>query len=314
VTTASASARQGAATAPGRAGAARRLARLKESLVGYGFLGPNLVLTAIFLFIPIAWAVGISFQETKGFGDPEWVGLANYARLVADPVFWQSLGNTVVLTAVTVPIEMLGGLALAVLLNSVLPGRGILRTILVLPMVISGVASGMIAVIIFYQSNGIINKTLSALGLSPINWSSGGVEAMISVMIVTIWLRLGFNMIIYIAGLQNISPELYEAARLDGATKFQQFRSITVPLVGPSTFFLLIMNVIATFQAFDLIFVLTGGGPGYSTSVLGTYAYRNGFQIREQGYGAAIGIVLLILTLIFTYIQWKTSRTRDLVE
>ena len=314
MTTASASARQGAATAPGRAGAARRLARLKESLVGYGFLGPNLVLTAIFLFIPIAWAVGISFQETKGFGDPEWVGLANYARLVADPVFWQSLGNTVVLTAVTVPIEMLGGLALAVLLNSVLPGRGILRTILVLPMVISGVASGMIAVIIFYQSNGIINKTLSALGLSPINWSSGGVEAMISVMIVTIWLRLGFNMIIYIAGLQNISPELYEAARLDGATKFQQFRSITVPLVGPSTFFLLIMNVIATFQAFDLIFVLTGGGPGYSTSVLGTYAYRNGFQIREQGYGAAIGIVLLILTLIFTYIQWKTSRTRDLVE
>jgi len=314
VTTASASARQGASTAPGRAGAARRLARLKESLVGYGFLGPNLVLTAIFLFIPIAWAVGISFQETKGFGDPEWVGLANYARLVADPVFWQSLGNTVVLTAVTVPIEMLGGLALAVLLNSVLPGRGIFRTILVLPMVISGVASGMIAVIIFYQSNGIINKTLSALGLSPINWSSGGVEAMISVMIVTIWLRLGFNMIIYIAGLQNISPELYEAARLDGATKFQQFRSITVPLVGPSTFFLLIMNVIATFQAFDLIFVLTGGGPGYSTSVLGTYAYRNGFQIREQGYGAAIGIVLLILTLIFTYVQWKTSRTRDLVE
>lgn len=311
MTSTTATGRVGAQT-PTRSGA--RSLKWREALVGYGFLAPNLILLSIFLLWPILWAIGLSFQETKGFGEPEWVGLDNYAKLLGDSVFWQSLWNTVVLTAFTVPIDMIGGLGLAVLLNSVLPARGVFRTIIVLPMVISGVASGMIAVIIFYQSTGIINKSLMALGLPPVEWQSGGTEAMISVIIASIWLRIGFNMIIYLAGLQGISPELYEAARIDGASKWQQFRTITVPLVGPSTFFLLIMNVIASFQAFDLIFVMTGGGPGYSTSVLGTYAYRNGFQIREQGYGAAIGVVLLIITLAFTYIQWKTSRTRDLVD
>ncbi|MGX5681611.1 carbohydrate ABC transporter permease [Schumannella luteola] len=313
MTSTTASGRGGVRTSP-RSGAPRSIRRLREAAVGYGFLAPNLALMAVFLFWPILWAIGLSFQETKGFGEPEWVGLDNYVKLVGDPVFWQSLWNTVVLTVFTVPIDMIGGLGLAVLLNSVLPGRGIFRTIIVLPMVISGVASGMIAVIIFYQSTGIINKTLMAVGLPAVEWQSGSIPAMLSVIIASIWLRIGFNMIIYLAGLQGISPELYEAARIDGASKWQQFRSITVPLVGPSTFFLLIMNVIASFQAFDLIFVMTGGGPGYSTSVLGTYAYRNGFQIREQGYGAAIGIVLLVITLAFTYIQWRTSRTRDLVE
>ncbi|MDN4599362.1 carbohydrate ABC transporter permease [Leifsonia sp. NPDC014704] len=300
--------------ASSRPRAARRAARFKESLVGWGFLGPNLVLMAIFLFLPILWALQLSFQETKGFGTPEWVGWDNYVRLISDPVFWQSMWNTLVFTVLTVPIDLAAGLGLAVLLNSVLPARGVFRTIIVLPMVISGVASGMIAMIIFYESSGLLNKILSALGLSPVAWQSQGVPAMISVVIVAIWLRVGFNMIIYLAGLQSISPELYEAARIDGASRWQQFRRLTVPLVGPSTFFLLIMNVIASFQVFDLIFVMTGGGPGNATSVLVTYAYRNGFQIREQGYGAAIGIVILLITLAFTFVQWKTSRTRDLVE
>lgn len=305
---------EGASAAPAAPRAARRAARLREALVGWGFITPNLILMSLFLFVPIVWAIQLSFQETRGFGDPEWVGLDNYIKMAGDPVFWQSFGNTMVFTIVTVPIDMAAGLGLAVLLNSVLPARGAFRTMIVLPMVISGVATGMIAVIMFYQTNGIINKVLEAIGLSPIAWQSEGIPAMISVMMVSVWLRVGFNMIIYLAGLQGISPELYEAARIDGASRWQQFRSITVPLVGPSTFFLLIMNVIASFQVFDLIFVMTGGGPGNSTSVLVTYAYRNGFQIREQGYGAAIGVVILIITLIFTFIQWKTSRTRDLVE
>ena len=304
---------RGSAALSPRPRAARRAARLRESLVGWGFLAPNLALRAIFLFLPILWALQLSFQDSQGFGSPEWVGLKNYARLIGDPVFWQSFGNTIVFTILTVPITMVGGLGLAVLMNSVLPARGVFRTLIVLPMVISGVASGMIATIIFYQSNGIINKVLSAVGLNPVAWQSEGWPALISVVIVAIWLRIGFNMIIYLAGLQGIEPELYEAARIDGAGRWQQLRSITVPLVGPSTFFLLIMNVIASFQVFDLIFVMTGGGPGNSTSVLVTYAYRNGFQIREQGYGAAIGIVILVITLLFTLVQWRTSRMRDQV-
>lgn len=313
MTTVTARGAEVAAPAPSTPRAARRVARIREALVGWGFITPNLILMTVFLFVPILWAIQLSFQETKGFGTPEWVGLDNYIKLVSDPVFWQSLANTIVFTIVTVPIVMAGGLGLAVLLNSVLPARGVFRTMIVLPMVISGVASGMIAVIIFYQTNGIINKVLVAMGLSPVAWQSEGVPAMISVMVVSVWLRIGFNMIIYLAGLQSISPDLYEAARIDGANRWQQFRSVTVPLVGPSTFFLLIMNVIASFQVFDQIFVMTGGGPGNATSVLVTYAYRNGFQIREQGYGAAIGVVILIITLVFTFIQWKTSRTRDQV-
>ena len=288
---------RGSAPVTPRPRAARRASRLRESLIGWGFLAPNLTLMAIFLFLPILWALQLSFQDSRGFGSPEWVGLENYAKLLGDPVFWQSFGNTIAFTILTVPITMVGGLGLAVLMNSVLPARGVFRTVIVLPMVISGVASGMIAGIIFYQSNGIINKVLSAVGLNPVAWQSDGLPALISVVIVAIWLRIGFNMVIYLAGLQGIEPQLYEAARIDGASRWQQLRSITAPLVGPSTFFLLIMNVIASFQVFDLIFVMTGGGPGNSTSVLVTYAYRNGFQIREQGYGAAIGIVILIITI-----------------
>ncbi|PSL38115.1 carbohydrate ABC transporter membrane protein 1 (CUT1 family) [Labedella gwakjiensis] len=292
----------------------RRAARRRDTLTGYAFVAPNMLLMGLFLFVPIAFAIQLSLQDTQGFGDPEWIGLGNYARMAADPIFWQSLGNTLVFTAITVPIELAGGLALAVLLNSGLPASGVFRTLIVLPLVISGVASGMIAVTIFSQGSGIINKALVSLGLSPVAWQSDGTAAFVSVMITAIWLRIGFNMVIYLAGLQSISPELYEAARIDNANRWQLFRYITVPLVGPSTFFLLIMNVIASFQVFDVVFVMTGGGPGYATSVLGTYAYRNGFQIREQGYGAAIGVVILVITLIFTYVQWRASRTRDLVE
>lgn len=291
-----------------------RRARERETLTGYGFIAPNMLLMGLFLFVPIVFAVQLSFTSSRGFGDPEWVGLANYSRMIGDPVFWQSLGNTLLFTAITVPVELLGGLALAVLLNSVLPAKGVFRTFIVLPLVISGVASGMIAVTMFSEGSGVINKAIQSLGLPAVAWQSDGTAAFVSVMVTAIWLRIGFNMVIYLAGLQSVSPELYEAARLDGANRWQLFRSITVPLVGPSTFFLLIMNVIASFQVFDIVFVMTGGGPGFSTSVLGTYAYRNGFQIREQGYGAALGVVILLITLVFTYIQWRTSRSRDLVE
>jgi multiple sugar transport system permease protein len=291
---------------------AGRTERFREALVGWTFVTPNLVLLSIFLFVPIVGAVRLSLYEAKGFGAWEWVGFDNYATLIDDPVFWQSLRNTILFAIITVPVTLASGLGLAVLLNSALPARGVFRTIIVLPMVISGIASGLIAVILFYETNGLINKVLEAVGLDPIAWQSEGWPARISVMTVSVWLRVGFNMIIYLAGLQGISAHLYEAAKIDGATAWQTFRRITVPLVGPSTFFLLIMNVIASFQVFDVIFVMTGGGPRDATSVLVTYAYRNGFQIREQGYGAAIGIVILVITLVFTFIQWRTSRTRDL--
>ncbi|MBM3715601.1 MAG: sugar ABC transporter permease, partial [Actinobacteria bacterium] len=188
-----------AASAGGRFGVAPatrpRRARVRETLTGYGFIAPNMLLMGLFLFVPIVFAVQLSFTRFQGFGDPEFVGLANYSRMVADPVFWQSLGNTLLFTAITVPVELIGGLGLAVLLNSVLPAKGVFRTIIVLPLVISGVASGMIAVTIFSEGSGIINKTLQAVGLSPVAWQSDGTAAFVSVMITAIWLRIGFNMV-----------------------------------------------------------------------------------------------------------------------
>ena len=299
--------RRGLAVRTGRRG------RRYETLAGYTFLAPNLVILGLFLFIPVGWAVIISLQSTNGFGSGDFIGLENFARLGRDPIFWQSAFNTALFTAIIVPVSMGLGLGLAVLMNSVLPARGLFRTIIVLPMVISGVATALVGVLIFDQNNGVLNKLLKASGLGAIPWQSGGAAAFASVVLVTLWWRVGFNMIIYLAGLQGVEPELYESARIDGASSWKQFRYVTVPMVGPSTFFLLVMNVIYSFQVFDIVYVLTNGGPGYSTSVLVTYAYQNGFVTRDQGYAAAIGIVLLILTLVFTALQWRFSRTRDQV-
>ncbi|MEJ7647601.1 MAG: sugar ABC transporter permease [Nakamurella sp.] len=289
--------------------------RVREAASGYAFLLPSLVLLGLFLFLPLVWALFLSFQKTDGFGTNTWVGLANYRRLLSDPVFWRSTVNTALFTVIVVPVSMALGLGAAVLMNTVLPARGLFRTVIVLPMVISGVATALIGVLVFDQNNGIANKFLGAVGLDGVPWQSTGFGAFTSVVLVTLWWRIGFNMIIYLAGLQGISPDLYESAKLEGAGGWQQFRYITWPMVGPSTFFLMIMNVIYSFQVFDLVFVLTKGGPGNSTSVLVTYAYDNGFgDARDQGYAAAIGMFLLVVTSVFTVIQWRASRTRDLVD
>lgn len=288
--------------------------RVREALSGYAFLAPAVLLLGLFLFVPLAWAFALSFQRTNGFGDGTFAGLANYARLVRDPVFWRAALTTALFTAVVVPVGMGIGLALAVLMNSVLPARGLFRAVIVLPMAISGVATALIGVPVFDENTGIANKLLEALGLGGLPWQSSGAGAFASVVLVTLWWRVGFNMIIYLAGLQGIPPELYESARIDGASGRQLFRHVTWPMVGPSTFFLLIMNVIYSFHVFDIVFVLTKGGPGDATNVLVTYAYDNGFVVRDQGYAAAIGMVLLAVTLAFTAVQWRTSRTRDLVD
>jgi multiple sugar transport system permease protein len=279
------------------------------------FVGPSVLLALAFLILPMIGTFFYSTQKVSPLsGKTTPLGLENYRTMLSDPTFLRALLNTALFTVITVPLSMGLGLALAVLMNSVLPARGVFRSIIVLPMSISGVATALIGVLIFDQNNGIANKLLTAAGLGGIPWQSSGPGAFASVVLVTLWWRIGFNMIIYLAGLQGVTPELYESAQIDGANRWQQFRNITFPLVGPSTFFLLIMNVIYSFQVFDIVFVLTQGGPGNSTSVLVTYAYTTGFQTRDQGYAAAIGMFLLVVTLLFTLIQWRVSRTRDLVD
>ncbi len=300
----------GAAPGPRRA----RGRSASESLTAYAFLAPNMVLLLAFVLFPLGWAVVVSLQQTNGFGAGIFVGLANYGRLFNDPLFWRSTVNTILFTVIVTPVSMALGLGIALLLNSVLPARGLFRSILITPMAISGVATALIGLLLFDENNGVLDKLLLFLGLPAVSWQSGGAAAFASVVLVTLWWRVGFNMLIYLAGMQGIGPELYEAARLDGANAWQRFRYVTVPLVGPSSFFLLILNVIYSFQVFDLIFVMTGGGPQNATSVLVTYAYDQGFVTRDQGYAAAIGMVLLVVMMIFTAVQWRLNRNRDLVE
>jgi len=297
-----------AVTAPRR----RRSRGGRETAVAYGLIAPNLLLLGLFVLLPLAWAVSISFQRTDGFGGGVFTGLDNYARLLADPVFWRSTGNTLLFTLITTPLSMGLGLGAALLLNSVLPARAVFRSILILPMAVSGVATALIGLLVFDENSGVLNELLRFVGLPAVQWQSGGAAAFLSIVLVTLWWRTGFNMLIYLAGLQGLSPELQEAAMLDGTSWWQRLRLVTVPLLGPSSFFLLVINVIYSFQVFDLVFVMTGGGPQDATSVLVTYAYQNGFVVRDQGYAAAIGMVLLVFALVFTAVRWRTSRTKDL--
>ncbi len=286
-------------------------ARTRETVAAYAFLSPNLLLLGLFVFVPLAGTVVLSLQRTDGFGSGTFIGADNYLRLATDPLFWRSAVNTVLFTVLVTPLSMGLGLGAAVLLNSALPIRPVLRSAVILPMAISGVATALMGLLIFDENSGLINLLFRSLGLPGVQWQSGGTAAFASVVLVTLWWRVGFNMLIYLASLQGVSPDVYEAGRLDGASTWQQFRFLTVPLVGPASFFLLIMNVIYSFQVFDLVFVMTGGGPENATSVLVTYAYDNGFVTRDQGYAAALGLVLLLIMLIFTAVQWRLSRTRD---
>jgi multiple sugar transport system permease protein len=278
------------------------------------FVLPNLLLCLVFLFYPLVLAFVISERHQETLGQPYDVGFDNYLTLVRDPVFWEALRNTAVFTLGTVPVGMALGLAVAVLLNGVLPGRTLYRSIIFLPLVISGVATGVLGSWIFDQYNGFVNRALAGIGIDGPAWQSSGTWSMLSIILMTVWIRLGFDMIIYLAGLQGIPPDVYEAASIDGAGGWTTFRLITVPLLGPSTFFLLVMNLLYSFQVFDTVYAMTAGGPGNATTTLVTYAYKTGFDEKgpgQLGYAATVGVVIYLATLLVTALQWRFSRTRD---
>jgi multiple sugar transport system permease protein len=284
-------------------------ARRRRALTGYAFIAPNLVVFALFMFLPLVLVFAQSMQESSGFGPSEWVGLENFQRLAEDRKFWRSLANTLGYAVVCVPLELAGGLALALLINKPMRGRGLFRSIFFIPTVIAPVAAGVIAWWMFDENTGIVNRVLGNVGLEPA-WNSSGVWAWVAVIVLTLWTTLGFNMVVFLAGLQNIPRELYDASAVDGATRWQTLWNVTLPGLRRTTFFLTVYCIIQSFQVFDLIYVLTRGGPGDSTSVLGTYAYEAAFSTRERGYGAAIGVVLYLLLLVVTVAQWRINKRR----
>jgi len=286
-------------------------ARRAEAWAGLVLATPALLVFTVFMFVPLVMTVWYSLNRYSGFGRMRFLGLDNYRTIAGDPTFWQALLNTVVLTVVTVPLGIVTGLGAALLLNKAMPARALFRALVYVPVVISGVAAGIIWLRLFDPLIGLFNQLLGSVGLTEIDWQGNGLAAMASIVIVTTWQGIGFGMVVYLAGLQGIPGELYEAGAVDGAVGWLRFWHITWPLLRPTTFFLVVYSVIGSFQVFDVVYVLTRGGPGTSTTFLVQYAYDQGFNQRRQGYAAAIGTILYVIVLAFTVLQWRLDKGRD---
>jgi multiple sugar transport system permease protein len=292
-------------------GRARAVGQRAEATAGLVLASPALVIFTIFMFVPLALTFWYSLHRYSGFGSMTFIGSQNYLDIVDDATFWRALLNTGVYTALSVPIGIGLGLGAALLLNQLMPGRTLFRALVYVPVVVSGVASGIIFLRLFDPLLGVLNQIMSSVGLPTVDWQGNGAAAFASVIIVTTWQGIGFGMVVYLAGLQGIPREMYEAAALDGAVGWKSFRYITWPLLGPTTFFLVVFSIITSFQVFDVVYVLTRGGPGTDTTFLVQYAYDQGFNQRRQGYAAAIGVILYIIVLMLTMVQWRLSRRRD---
>ena len=282
--------------------------RRAERNAGLILVAPALLFFTAFMFIPLALTFWYSLHRYSGFGRMRFIGVQNYRTIVSDDTFWKALINTAVYTAVTVPIGIALGLGAALLLNRVMPARGLFRALVYVPVVISGVAAGIIFLRLFDPLTGILNQLATGLGLPTVDWQGNGTAALVSVIITTLWQGIGFGMVVYLSGLQAIPGELYEAAAVDRAVGWRRFAYITWPLLRATTFFMVIYSIIVSFQVFDVVYVLTRGGPGTATTFLVQYAYDQGFNQRRQGYAAAIGVIIYVIMLIFTAVQWRVQR------
>ncbi|HEY9650594.1 MAG TPA: sugar ABC transporter permease [Coleofasciculaceae cyanobacterium] len=278
-----------------------------DAIAAWIFLAPALILLGIFLLWPIVYLFYLSFTAGSFTSTGvHWIGLRNYLRLALDPDFWQVLGNTVFFTVFTVIPSLVIPLGLAVLLNRSVALRGFLRTAYFIPSITSLVAVGL-GFRWLFQTDGPVNAFLSWLGFEPISWLSSTTWAMWVLILLSSWKQLGFNMVVFLAGLQTIPPSRYEAAELDGANSWQQFWYITLPGLLPTLIFATITTTIFTLRSFEQVYVITGGGPLNSTNLLVYYIYQQAFALFDFGYAAAAATILLGVTLVLVYFQLKTE-------
>lgn len=279
--------------------------RLSRRTIPYLFLLPSFALLIVFSFIPFFQGLYFSLTDYPLLQSPRFVGLDNFARLFRDPLFLASLSNTLVYMTATVALRVVIGLLLAVALNGPLRGRVAFRAIFYLPVIAPLVTVSVIWRIIFDTYSGVLNAGLDLFGIPPIPWLTSTSWAMAAVIIMSVWKTFGWNIVIFLAGLQGIPQQLYEAAAIDGASKIRTFLHITLPLLKPTILLAVVTSTISASQVFDQVYVMTGGGPGYSTMTLGQMVYTAGFQNYEMGYASAVSVVLLLISLVLTLIQFK---------
>jgi multiple sugar transport system permease protein len=286
---------------------ARNVRVLKETIAGYVFVGPLVIGLFMFTLIPILSSILLSFTDwnfIKGFSQLNFIGLKNFRLLFDDAVFVKSLINNFILILI-VPASMGVSLLLAVIINKHVYFKNVFKVIYFMPYISSVVAVAIVFQVIFHPSYGPVNQTLYALGIEhPPQWLADIHFALVSVMAVMVWIHIGYNLLIYIAGLQSIPKDLYDSAEIDGAKSWQKFWGITIPMLAPTTFFLMVTGIIGSFKVFDIIQVLTGGGPASATSVMVQYLYEQAFVNLKSGYASSVSVVLLCCVFTITAIQF----------
>ncbi|HTY57834.1 MAG TPA: sugar ABC transporter permease [Bacteroidota bacterium] len=270
------------------------------------FLSPTLAVFTVFVLFPVVFSFYLSFHTWNMFSSAAtFVGLDNYRMIVTNPEFWSVLRNTAVYTLGTVPLNMALSLAVAFLLNRKLAGKKFLRTMFFTPVIMSSVAAAVIWRWVYEPNFGLLNTVLGWFGIGAVNWLNDPTAAMFALIVMGVWKTFGVNMVLFSAGLQGIPETYYEAARMDGAGALSRFWSITLPLLSPTTFFVLVMSVIGSFQVFDTVYVLTSGGPLGTTKVLVFYLYEHAFKFFEMGYASAVAYLMFAIIFVLTMLQAK---------
>jgi len=289
---------QAARSAP-RAGAKGR----RELILVWVFLLPSLVVFFLYRILPLVWNAVLSVQKFSLFGENSWIGFEHYRYMFEDDVFWTSLWNTLIYIA-SAPIGIVLALAVALMVNSEVRGRNIYRTVVFLSYPLMTVAVGIIWRWMYDEKVGLFNFVLRSLGIidTPLAFLQSFEWVLPSILLANVWQIIGFYMIILLAGIQNIPQNLYEAAAIDGASARQQLFRITLPLLRPSLFLAFVIGIMTSFTSFDLVYVMTQGGPAHSSELLVTYIYKNAFELSRVDYAAALTVVQFLLLVVLTWV------------
>lgn len=287
--------------------------RRRESLAAALFIGPDLVGLLVFVLLPIAYAVYVSFFDWNLIAPMKFAGLANYRRMLADADWWRSLARTLQFALLYVPILFALSLGMAVAFTK-LVGRAsaVLRSAYLLPFAITSVIASTLWMFLYNEKNGYLNALLNLLGIPDQQYIGSPSQAMASVVAVVLWINLGYTSLLFFSAIKEIPASINEAARLDGANGWQTFGRITLPLVRPTTVFVIVTSTIAAFQILDIILVMTKGGPADATQVGVLYIYQRSFERLEMGYGAALSVVMFVILLVISLVQLRVSRRSNL--
>lgn len=280
----------------------------KTALIAYIFILPQIIGMFCFILGPMVASLVISFSRWNLVDTPQWVGFENFRIQFHDPLFWKVVLNTAYYSLVSVPLGIVISLGLALVLNQKIKGVTWYRSVYFIPVVTPMVAVALVWSWLYNPDFGAINTVLNYVGIKGPKWLSDTTWAMPSVIIMSIWKGLGFNMVIFLAGLQDIPEQLYEAAGLDGADRWHKFKNITLPMLSPAIFFVMIMSVISSFQVFSQIYIMTEGGPANFTNVIVLHIYNLAFKYWKMGEGCVVGWVLFSIVLLFTLIQFGLGK------